>query len=84
MSKEKDQPDLNLLRWVMDYIEANCSAPTLRDIGDEFGLSLRGAELRLMRLQDEGYIELDRRRNRGIVVTHNDRRSPVRLEFVSG
>jgi hypothetical protein len=74
--------ELDVLRWVMAYIEEHNTAPTLRVVASRFGLSLRGVQIVLLRLSQGGYIAQPKGENRSIKVLKDAYGTPVRLEFV--
>lgn len=51
-----DSPMLATLRWLHDQCEAGVP-PTLREMGDEFGLSYAGAHWRVSELLEREWIE---------------------------
>lgn len=78
-----DPPDLKLLRWVMRFTLKHGHSPTLRDVSKKFELSLRGATLRLEKLEDFGFIERKKDEYHGIKVRMDALGTPVRLEYVT-
>lgn len=78
-----DPPDMELLDFLMTYIEEFGRPPVLRIIASRFGLSLRGATMRLARLQDAGYIERQPNDNGAIAILRDRLGTPVKLEFVA-
>ena len=56
-----------VFRFITDYAKHHGSPPTIREIGEEFGIkSTNGVRHHLAVLEREGYIELVPRRSRGI------------------
>lgn len=79
---ERKVQELDVLRWVMEYIEEHNTAPTLRVVAGQFDLSLRGVQIVLDRLAQLGHISQPTGENRSIKVLVDPLGTPVRLEFV--
>lgn len=75
-------PDMDLLRFIMRFIVRKGYAPTLRDLCAHLGIaSLRGAELRIAKLEDFGYVKCIHGKKVGFIVLRDTSGSKVKLEY---
>jgi repressor LexA len=57
-----------ILRFIVDYIRDNQRPPTIRDIADSFGFTVKGAYDHLLALERKGYIDREVKHSRAITV----------------
>ena len=57
-----------VLNFISEYTEANAYPPTVRDIGEHFGISLRAVQDHIAALQKKGYLAQSQKRARSIRV----------------
>jgi repressor LexA len=57
-----------ILNFIKEYIQHNEYAPTVREIGDHFGMSVKGAQDHLMALMKKGFIKNKHGKSRTIII----------------
>ena len=62
-----------VLDFISKYTEENYRAPSVRDISDHFGISLRAVQDHIAALQKKGYLSLSERRARSLHVLIDER-----------
>lgn len=73
-----------VLNYIAQFTEDNVYPPTVREIGEHFGVSLRAVQDHLSALQKKGYISLTQKKSRSIRVLLDERgESPVPAEVSS-
>ncbi len=82
MPKSASPPDMNLLRWIMRYVEKNGFAPSIREIAKYLNLAILSTQRRLLKLKDFGYIDWTPGENRTIRIKKDALGTPVKIEFV--
>lgn len=81
MSKGLTQRQEECLEFIICFIEANCSCPSLREIGFYMGIaSNRGVQVHLWALSRKGYINIGDG-NRQLQVLKDERGRNVHLRF---
>ncbi|NBC30592.1 MAG: transcriptional repressor LexA [Spirochaetes bacterium] len=60
-----------VLDFIKSYIERNSYPPTIREISDNFGISVKGAYDHVKAIERKGYISLNTHRSRTIEVLNN-------------
>lgn len=63
-----------VLTFIADFTEMNVYPPTVREISEHFGISLRAVQDHLTALQKKGYISSEEKRSRSIRVLIDDRK----------
>ncbi|MCH5295160.1 MAG: repressor LexA [Treponema sp.] len=71
-----------VLNFISQYSEDNYRAPSVRDISDHFGISLRAVQDHIAALQHKGYLSLSERRARSLHVL-KDEREKAPAPFIS-
>ncbi len=73
------QRQQEVLDFIKSYIEKNSYPPTIREISDNFGISVKGAYDHVKAVERKGYISLNTHRSRTIEVLTNGepREEPV-------
>jgi SOS-response transcriptional repressor LexA len=59
---------LKILAFIKTFIEKNSYPPTVREVADEFSVSVKGAQDHLKALQRKGYIKSEYRKPRTITI----------------
>ncbi len=62
-----------VLDFIAQYTDDNYRAPSVRDISDHFGISLRAVQDHIAALQKKGYLSLSERRARSLHVLIDER-----------
>lgn len=76
-SRQVNKRTAQILAFIKAFIDLHDYAPTRREIGDACGISSTGAvNYQLDRLQEAGYLTVDRRIARGIVINREALREP--------
>jgi repressor LexA len=57
-----------ILTFIIEYIQSNERPPTIRDIADNFGFTVKGAYDHLLALERKGWIDRDIKHSRGITI----------------
>lgn len=66
--KEITERQKEVLTFISQFTEDNVCPPTVREIGDHFGISLRAVQDHITALQKKGYITQTQKRSRSIRV----------------
>ena len=64
--KELTEKQMNILRYVENYMMDQGYPPTIREIGESFGITAKGAYDHLKAIEKKGYIKCERNRSRAI------------------
>lgn len=70
--KEITNRQNEVLTFISEFTEANSYPPTVREIGENFGISLRAVQDHIAALQRKGYLSQSQKRSRSIKVLKND------------
>ncbi|MCH5283156.1 MAG: repressor LexA [Treponema sp.] len=70
--KEITQVQKNVLDYISKFIDENSYPPTVREISEHFGKSIRAVQDNMMALQKKGYISLVRKKSRSIKILMDD------------
>ncbi|MCH5291718.1 MAG: transcriptional repressor LexA [Treponema sp.] len=62
------------LDFIANFTDENGFPPTVREIGDHFGISLRAVQDHIVALQKKGYLSLSQRRSRSFRVLIDERK----------
>lgn len=71
-----------VLSFISEFTEENSFAPTVREISDHFGISLRAVQDHVAALQRKGYLTQSQKRSRSIKVLMNDNNPKPRVEQI--
>lgn len=71
-----------VLTFIADFTEENVYPPTVREISEHFGISLRAVQDHITALQKKGYLSTEQKRSRSIRVLVDERQKEPAL-FVS-
>jgi repressor LexA len=63
-----------VLTFISDFSEENAYPPTVREIGEHFGISLRAVQDHVAALQKKGYLSLCQKRSRSMRVLIDERK----------
>ncbi|MBQ0162580.1 MAG: transcriptional repressor LexA [Treponema sp.] len=72
--KEITQRQKEILNFISDYQEENSYPPTVREIGDHFGVSIRAVQDHITALQKKGFITQTQKKSRSIKVLIDERK----------
>ena len=72
--KEITERQKEILNFISDYQEDNSFPPTVREIGDHFGVSIRAVQDHITALQKKGYITQTQKKSRSIKVLVDERK----------
>lgn len=62
-----------VLTFIANFTEENVYPPTVREIGEHFGISLRAVQDHIAALQKKGYLSTEQKRSRSIKVIKDER-----------
>ena len=65
-----------VLTFIATFTEENVYPPTVREIGDHFGISLRAVQDHIAALQKKGYLSTEQKRSRSIKVIKDGNSRP--------
>ncbi len=71
--KEITERQREVLTFIANFTEENVYPPTVREIGDHFGISLRAVQDHIAALQKKGYLSTEQKRSRSIKVIRDER-----------
>ncbi len=77
--KQITQVQKDVLNYISDFIEENAYPPTVREISDHFGKSIRAVQDNLVALQKKGFITLAQKKSRSIRVLVDERQKDPKL-----
>ena len=77
--KQITQVQKNVLNYIADFIDENAYPPTVREISDHFGKSIRAVQDNLVALQKKGFISLVQKKSRSIRVLVDERQKDPKL-----
>ncbi len=69
MSKELTEKQQMVLQYIREKIAESGFPPTIREIGDRFGITVKGAYDHIKAIEKKGYIKTFQNKSRAIVVT---------------
>lgn len=71
--KQITERQKEILNFISDYQEENSYPPTVREIGDHFGVSIRAVQDHITALQKKGFITQTQKKSRSIKVLVDER-----------
>ncbi len=77
--KEITQVQRDVLNYIAEFIDENAYPPTVREISDHFGKSIRAVQDNLIALQKKGYISLVQKKSRSIRILVDERDKDSKL-----
>ena len=77
--KQITQVQKNVLNYIADFIDENAYPPTVREVSDHFGKSIRAVQDNLVALQKKGYISLVQKKSRSIRILLDERQKDPKL-----
>lgn len=77
--KEITQRQKEILNFISDYQEENSYPPTVREIGDHFGVSIRAVQDHITALQKKGFITQTQKKSRSIKVLIDERKKDTNM-----
>jgi len=72
MSKELTDKQQMIFAYIKEKINESGFPPTVREIGDRFGITVKGAYDHLKAIEKKGYIKTEQNKSRAIVVLDDD------------
>lgn len=80
--KQITERQKEVLSFIADFTETNVYPPTVREISEHFGISLRAVQDHIAALQKKGCLTTEQKRSRSIRILVDEREKPQKL-FVS-
>ena len=77
--KQITEVQKNVLNYIADFIDENAYPPTVREISDYFGKSIRAVQDNLVALQKKGFISLVQKKSRSIRILVDEREKEPKL-----
>jgi len=77
--KQITQVQRDVLNYIADFIDENAYPPTVREVSDHFGKSIRAVQDNMVALQKKGYISLAQKKSRSIRVLVDERQKEPKL-----
>lgn len=77
--KQITQVQRDVLNYIADFIDENAYPPTVREVSDHFGKSIRAVQDNMVALQKKGYISLAQKKSRSIRVLIDERQKDPKL-----
>jgi repressor LexA len=81
--KQVTERQKEVLDFISEFTGTNSYPPTVREIGEHFGISLRAVQDHIAALQKKGYLSLSQKRSRSIRVLIDDSKKQEQSLFVS-
>lgn len=72
MAKDLTDKQQVILNFIKDSINDSGFPPTVREIGDKFGITVKGAYDHMKAIEKKGYIKTEHNKSRAIVITDDD------------
>ena len=76
MTKELTDKQQIILNYIREKINESGFPPTVREIGDRFGITVKGAYDHLKAIEKKGYIKTEQNKSRAIVILDDTDTSP--------
>ncbi|MCQ2611517.1 MAG: transcriptional repressor LexA [Treponema sp.] len=82
--KEITSRQKEILNYIADYSNMNSFPPTVREIGEHFGVSIRAVQDHIAALQKKGFISQIQKKSRSIkvLVDERDKKEPLYMDRV--
>ena len=72
MSKDLTDKQQLIFTYIKEKINASGFPPTVREIGDRFGITVKGAYDHLKAIEKKGYIKTEQNKSRAIVILNDE------------
>jgi len=72
MAKDLTDKQQQILSYIKDAIADSGFPPTVREIGDKFGITVKGAYDHMKAIEKKGFIKTEHNKSRAIVIIDND------------
>jgi len=72
MAKDLTDKQQLILNFIKDEINDSGFPPTVREIGDKFGITVKGAYDHMKAIEKKGFIKTEHNKSRAIVITGDD------------
>lgn len=79
MAKDLTDKQQKIYDFIREKISENGFPPTVREIGDQFGITVKGAYDHLKAIEKKGFIKTEQNKSRAIVI--NEDQQPEATEF---
>lgn len=66
-----------ILDYIKDQIRENGFPPTVREVGDKFKITVKGAYDHLKAIEKKGFIKTEQNKSRAIAVINNEEEEPI-------
>jgi len=85
MAKELTERQQLILNFIKDMINNSGFPPTVREIGDKFGITVKGAYDHIKAIEKKGYIKTENNKSRAIIINDDEfahRNSGIRIPLL--
>ncbi len=85
MTKDLTDKQQLILNFIKESINDSGFPPTVREIGDKFGITVKGAYDHMKAIEKKGYIKTEHNKSRAIVITddeHDDKSSGISIPLL--
>ena len=72
MAKDLTDKQLLILNFIKEMINNSGFPPTVREIGDEFGITVKGAYDHLKAIEKKGYIKTEHNKSRAMIIVDDE------------
>ncbi len=72
MAKDLTDKQLHILNFIKEAISDSGYPPTVREIGDKFGITVKGAYDHMKAIEKKGFIKTEHNKSRAIVIVDDD------------
>ncbi|MCL1834400.1 MAG: transcriptional repressor LexA, partial [Leptospirales bacterium] len=72
MAKDLTDKQQLILNFIKDAIKISGFPPTVREIGDEFGITVKGAYDHLKAIEKKGYIKTEQNKSRAMIIVDDE------------
>mgnify|MGYP002854903444 CR=1 FL=1 len=77
--REITQVQRDVLNYIADFIDQNGYPPTVREVSERFGKSIRAVQDNMVALQKKGYISLAQKKSRSIRILIDERQKDQKM-----
>ncbi len=67
----------NILEFIKKSIKGDGFPPTVREIGDRFNITVKGAYDHVKAIEKKGFIKMEQNKSRAIVILHEENETPT-------
>ena len=80
--REITERQKEVLSFITNFTEANSYPPTIREIAEHFGISLKAVQDRIAALQKKGYLSSETKRSRSIRIIKEEKDSKLYINKI--